>query len=119
MSTDIELELEGVRLSKCVQDYRINRLETGLEIAIYKMGEMMHMYGDLFDEKDATSFKTTIDQKMRRKIMPKFLVTLTISYAKELPVYAKDEWEAEEKATDIVQGWDNVDDCEVIDVIED
>lgn len=46
----------------------------------------------------------------------KFQVTKTSE--KEIKVYADDESEAIEKAEEIVRGWDDVEDCEVIDVEE-
>lgn len=52
--------------------------------------------------------------------MPKYEVTMNITRKLDKPisVYADDEAEAEEKAVDIVNGWDNVDDCEAVEVEE-
>ena len=53
--------------------------------------------------------------------MPKYNVTVRITKTLEKPisVYASDESEAEEKAVDIVLGWDGIDDAESVDVEED
>jgi len=50
----------------------------------------------------------------------KYAVTVeyTLKFTKEITVYAKDESEAEDKACDIVLGWNNVDDAEAISVEE-
>lgn len=50
----------------------------------------------------------------------KYIVTVEITSKreKEITVYARDEAEAEEKAVDIVLGWDGVDDAEAVDVEE-
>lgn len=47
----------------------------------------------------------------------KFIVTVeyTTKRTKELTIYAKDEVEAEEKACDIVSGWQDVDYAEATD----
>lgn len=51
----------------------------------------------------------------------KYIVTVeyTTKRTKELTIYAKDEAEAEEKACDIVSGWQDVQDVEATDVYED
>lgn len=51
----------------------------------------------------------------------KYLVTVeyTTKRTKELTIYAPSESEAEEKACDIVLGWNDVDDAEAISVEED
>lgn len=53
--------------------------------------------------------------------MAKFTVNVKIvsSKEKELTIYAADEQEAEEKANDLVCGWDGVDECEILDVTKD
>jgi len=51
-------------------------------------------------------------------IMPKFEVELVLHQPKTLEIWASDESEAEEKATDIALGWNNVDDAEVISCCE-
>jgi hypothetical protein len=48
----------------------------------------------------------------------RYSVTVSYSQTKEIGVWAKDEQEAEEKAVDIVLGWNNVDDAEAVDVSE-
>lgn len=50
--------------------------------------------------------------------MPKFNVKMAITNHKIISVYARDEAEAEEKATDLVNGWQNVEDCEALEVEE-
>lgn len=50
--------------------------------------------------------------------MPKFNVTMSITNKKVVTVYAKDEQHAEEKAVDLVNGWQNVLDCEALEVEE-
>lgn len=51
----------------------------------------------------------------------KYVVTVeyTTKRQKELTIYARDESEAEDKACDIVLGWNDVDDAEAIEVEED
>lgn len=53
--------------------------------------------------------------------MPRYVVTVMITNApreKEITVWAATEEEAEDKACDIVSGWDGVDDVEATDVEE-
>lgn len=52
--------------------------------------------------------------------MPKFTVEVefTSTRTKEINVYARDEQEAEEKAVEIVNGWDGVNDAQAINVTE-
>lgn len=52
--------------------------------------------------------------------MPKYNVTVSYHYSfeKELEIYARDEGSAEEKAVEIVEGWNNVKDVEVTDIEE-
>lgn len=52
--------------------------------------------------------------------MPRYEVTMKITktLSKPIAVYARDEAEAEEKACDIVLGWDDVDDAEMVDIEE-
>lgn len=50
--------------------------------------------------------------------MPRFNVTVRYTQTKEISVYARDETEAEEKAVDIVLGWNGVLDAEADDVTE-
>ena len=50
--------------------------------------------------------------------MPKFNVKMAVTNHKTITVYARDEQEAEEKATDLVNGWANVEDCEALEVEE-
>lgn len=40
--------------------------------------------------------------------MPRYTVTVRYEQTKEITVYARDEQAAEEKALEIVDGWDNV-----------
>ncbi len=40
--------------------------------------------------------------------MPRFNVTVRYEQEKDIGVWARDEQEAEEKAVDIVEGWNNV-----------
>ncbi len=51
--------------------------------------------------------------------MPKFLVKVAMTFHKEITVYARDEQEAEEKAEEIVSGWNNVESAEALEVEED
>lgn len=48
--------------------------------------------------------------------MAKYSVTVQIT--RRIEVYAKDEEAAQDKAVEIVLGWDNVDDCEAVDAEE-
>ena len=48
----------------------------------------------------------------------RYAVKVAMTFHKELTIYAKSEEEAEDKATEIVMGWNNVEDCEVLDVVE-
>ena len=52
--------------------------------------------------------------------MPKFIVDVLYhkAYNKNISVFAKDEQEAQEKAVDIVSGWDQVVDAEAANVEE-
>jgi nickel-dependent lactate racemase len=50
--------------------------------------------------------------------MAKFKVTVNVTYQKEITVFANDEAEAKEKATDIVKEWSNVHDVEAVDAEE-
>lgn len=50
--------------------------------------------------------------------MPKYEVTVNITYQKTLTVYGSDEAEAEEKAVDIAKGWNNVYDAEAAETRE-
>lgn len=43
-------------------------------------------------------------------------VSFTKRYTKDLTVYASDSSEAEEKAQDIVLGWDDVEDVDIVDI---
>jgi hypothetical protein len=49
----------------------------------------------------------------------RYTVKVALTYHKEIYVYATDEAEAEQKATDICSAWNNVEDVEVLDVEED
>ena len=49
--------------------------------------------------------------------MPRYTVTVRYEQTKEIHVYARDEQEAEEKAVDIVLGWDGVIDATTEDVV--
>ena len=49
----------------------------------------------------------------------RYLVKVAITYHKELTIYAPTEEAAEDKACDLVSGWQNVEDVEVLDVEED
>ena len=49
----------------------------------------------------------------------KYAVKVAITYHKDLTIYADSDEEAEDKATDIVMNWNNVEDCEVLEVEED
>lgn len=48
--------------------------------------------------------------------MPKYNVKMAITNHKVISVYAKDEQEAEEKATELVSNWNNVEDCEALEI---
>lgn len=48
-------------------------------------------------------------------MMMKYIVTVSYTFQKELAVYAKDDAEAEDKATDIVLKWNGVVTAEAID----
>lgn len=52
--------------------------------------------------------------------MPRYEVTMKVTktFGKPIAVYARDEAEAEEKAVDIVLGWDDIDDAEMVDIEE-
>lgn len=50
--------------------------------------------------------------------MPKFKVTVAVSYKKEISIYANSESEAEEKACDICKKWNNVHDAEALETEE-
>ena len=50
--------------------------------------------------------------------MPKFIVTVRYEQEKELTVWADDENEAEDKASEIVMGWSGVIDAEATNVEE-
>jgi tetrahydromethanopterin S-methyltransferase subunit B len=50
--------------------------------------------------------------------MPKFKVEVIFQQKKELEIYANDEEAAEDKATEIVQGWPNVIDVDQTTVLE-
>lgn len=50
--------------------------------------------------------------------MPRFAVTVRYEQTKIINVYARDESEAEEKAVEIVEGWNNVISAEADDVSE-
>jgi hypothetical protein len=49
----------------------------------------------------------------------KYLVKVAMTFHKELTIYASSEEEAEDKASEIVMSWNNVEDCEVLEVEED
>ena len=49
----------------------------------------------------------------------KYLVTVAMTFHKQISIYAPTEAEAEEKAEEIVSGWNNVENCEVLEVEED
>ena len=51
--------------------------------------------------------------------MAKWLVKVAMTIHKELTIYAPTESDAEDKATDIVMKWNNVEDVEVLEVEED
>lgn len=51
--------------------------------------------------------------------MPRFNVTVRYEQEKQISVYARDEQEAEEKAVEIVEGWNNVRSAEAVDVDRD
>lgn len=40
--------------------------------------------------------------------MPRYTVTVSFTQSKDISVYARDEQTAEEKAVEIVEGWNNV-----------
>ncbi len=48
----------------------------------------------------------------------KFYVDAHITYPKKLTVYADSIDEAEQKAADLVMGWNNVEDVSINDIIE-
>jgi hypothetical protein len=48
----------------------------------------------------------------------RYLVKVAMTFHKELTIYANSEEEAEDKATEIVMGWNNVEDCEVLEIEE-
>lgn len=50
--------------------------------------------------------------------VPKYEVEVIIHNKKTLTIYAKDEDDAEDKAQDLICSWNNVEDCEVINVSE-
>lgn len=50
--------------------------------------------------------------------MPRFNVTVRYTQTKEISVYASDEQAAQEKAVEIVNGWNGVLDAEADDVEE-
>ena len=50
--------------------------------------------------------------------MAKFEVEVVIGYTKTLNIFAKSEDEAEEKAENLVNSWENVYNCEVLSVSE-
>ena len=52
--------------------------------------------------------------------MPEYEVTISVTRKLKTPimVYASDEAEAEEKAVDIVLGWDGIEDAEAVEVEE-
>ena len=50
--------------------------------------------------------------------MPKYIVTVRYEQEKEITVYARDEQAAEEKACEIVEGWNNVLSAESVDCEE-
>lgn len=47
--------------------------------------------------------------------MPRYTVTVRFEQEKEITVYARDEQAAEEKACEIVEGWNNVISAEAVD----
>lgn len=49
----------------------------------------------------------------------KYRVTVAMTFHKEITVYAGSEDEAEEKAEELVSGWNNVEDVNVLEVEED
>lgn len=51
--------------------------------------------------------------------MPRFIVRVRYEQDKEITVYARDEQAAEEKAVDIVEGWNNVLTAEARDIERD
>lgn len=50
--------------------------------------------------------------------MPRYRVTVRYQQTKDLEIYARDEQAAEEKAVEIVEGWNNVASAEAEDVEE-
>lgn len=50
--------------------------------------------------------------------MPRYTVTVRFEQDKEITVYARDEQAAEEKACEIVEGWNNVIRAEAVDCEE-
>lgn len=50
--------------------------------------------------------------------MPRFIVTVRYEQTKEISVYARDEQAAQEKAVEIVEGWNNVKSAEAESVEE-
>lgn len=50
--------------------------------------------------------------------MPRFIVQVKYTMQRPISVYASDEGEAEEKACDVVLGWNGVVDAEATDVEE-
>lgn len=53
------------------------------------------------------------------KWLVKVAIKVAITYHKELAIYAPTEADAEDKATDIVMKWSNVEDVQVLEVEED
>lgn len=49
-------------------------------------------------------------------MMPRFRVTVSYTQERDLTIYAKDEAEAEDRACEIVEKWDNVTTAEAIEV---
>ena len=49
--------------------------------------------------------------------MAKYFVQVAMTFHKELTIYATTEEEAAEKAEEIVSSWNNVENCEVLEVI--
>lgn len=50
--------------------------------------------------------------------MPRYTVTVRFEQDKEITVYARDKQAAEEKACEIVEGWNNVTYAEAVDCEE-
>jgi len=50
--------------------------------------------------------------------MAKYIVKVAITYHKELSIFAKDDEMAGDKAEELVQGWNGVEDVEILEISE-